>query len=137
MTKHSTEELVIALAIAQEHGLEAANDLLGGFGVESVCFGPTGKVLEYVNLGETYLDTVALSVPESGNRWTTAIAHGPAGTECEFLITSWGNWYEAAEVAYTEETGNVCCGYCGEYTPIVNNDWHSTICEVCGNCVSG
>ena len=43
---------------------------------------------------------------------------------------------ESVENEHCEEEGVVRCGYCGEFTPL-GEDWHSTICEHCGNCVSG
>jgi len=109
----------VALAVAAltrdpdldpEEVLERASDLLGGFGVEHVAGpGDTGA-LDYVNMGDTYAGT---------------LAHDGA----DFVVTSWGDWYEGAEDEHAEETGERRCPYCGEW----GEPEQDNLCSSCGN----
>lgn len=77
-----------------EDTLEFANELLGGYGVESISAEfadrPGGYWMDsqaaYVNLGDTYDVTI--------------LHDNLAG---EYLITSWGDWYEGLEQEFAEE----------------------------------
>ncbi len=66
------------------------------FGIEYLSL-PTGTEVAYVNTGDTY-DATLLHV------------------DGEWVVSSWGDVYEAAEAERTEETGEVRCGYCGEWS---------------------
>ena len=79
--------------------LEAASKLLGGFGVEDVAVAPGWKELAYVNAGDTY---------------TLTLAHDGD----QFLVISWGDWYDNQEEAYQEATGEQRCPYCGEWSAV-------------------
>jgi len=71
-----------------ERRMEAANEIIGGHGVEGLGFVDDcayGKA-SYVNLGDTY-DTTLL------------YDHG----EDEFVVCSWGSWYESKEAEAAEE----------------------------------
>ena len=106
-----------ALESAKENGLESANEVLDGFGIEHVSC--ADREMAYVNLGDTYNRTIC----QEGD---------------EFFISSWGDWYETAEAKYCEEEDVIRCGYCGEFTPLSEGtDWHETVCESCGNNVGG
>lgn len=66
------------------------------FGMEYLSL-PTGNEVAYVNTGDTYNAT---------------LLH----VDGEWIYSSWGDVYEAAEAERTEETGEVRCGYCGEWS---------------------
>lgn len=85
------------------------------FGIESVSL--AGRELSYVNLGDTYDETV---ISELG----------------KLSVGSWGGWLEEAEGEYCADEEVIRCGHCGEFTP-VTEDWRDTICENCGNLVGG
>ena len=87
------------------------------FGVERVRVGT--RVLRYVNLGDTYTQTIA---SENGVRF----------------VTSWGEWLEQAEEDYCADNDVIRCGYCGLFTPLDSGtNWRDCVCEVCGNKVGG
>lgn len=77
-----------------EDTLEFANDLLGGHGVESIkselADRPGGYWMEsqgaYVNMGDTYDVTI--------------LHDNLAG---EYLVTSWGDWFEDLEAEFADE----------------------------------
>ena len=117
-----TELLKKALGLVCQHNWEEANDVLGGFGVEFVSFG--GKELKYINMGDTYTETVCMELADCG------LCQAP-------FIGSWGNWYESAEQEYENETGTIRCGYCGEFTELNRDDWRQVVCDSCGHYVSG
>jgi len=90
---------------------------LGHYGIERVeC---AGVELEYLNRGDTY---------------TATIGREPSG---EFVVTSWGDWYETIENRHCEDEGVVRCSYCSEFTPNPGGDWSEITCEHCEHCVSG
>jgi len=101
-----------ALEIAKAEGMGAADSAIGGYGIEYVDF--KGRVLAYVNLGDTYAETICIE------------------DDLPF-IGSWGDWLESAEAEYCEDTDTIRCGYCGEFTPIDCEDWRDVVCEFCGN----
>ncbi len=84
------------------------------FGIERVSC--AGRNMRYVNFGETYDMTIC---KEGG----------------EFFLSSWGAWYESAENEHCEESGEISCGYCGEFTESAEI-WSETICAHCGHNVS-
>jgi hypothetical protein len=98
--------------------LNRANALIGGFGVESLR--ENGRTCEYVNVGDPYKMTL-LYVPDEDE---------------PFSFGCWGGFMEEIDADEAED-GNVRCGYCSEFTPIQDGEWHSTTCEHCGHCVSG
>lgn len=65
------------------------------FGIEWLSL-PTGGEVAYVNTGDTYSST---------------LLH----VDGEWIYSSWGDVYEAAEAEHTED-GNARCCYCGEWT---------------------
>ena len=65
-----------------ERTMDALNDALDGFGVESI-EGRGGFIASYVNMGETYETTILY------NELTDT-----------FLIVSWGDWVERNERRY-------------------------------------
>lgn len=101
--------------------LERLSDALGGYGVRCVSVGD--RELAYVNLGDTYTETLAV---EGG----------------DLLITSWGAWHEQAEQEHCDNEDVIRCGYCGEFTENTLRtgdvvDWHMIVCEHCGEHVGG
>lgn len=102
--------------------LDYADEVLGGFGVESISGpGDTGS-LDYVNAGDTYAGTLA----HDGER---------------FLVTCWGDWLEGAELNHQQETNEVRCMYCGEWGEPEREDPEvadsTALCGSCGNEVYG
>ena len=75
------------------------------FGIEYLPL-PTGGEVAYVNTGDTYSAT---------------LLH----VDGEWIYSCWGDVYEAAEKAHTEDD-NTRCGYCGEWSegedPCHNDD---------------
>lgn len=65
------------------------------FGMEYLPL-PTGGEVPYVNTGDTYNATLLR-------------------VDGEWIYSSWGDVYEAAEAEHTED-GNARCCYCGEWT---------------------
>ncbi len=84
------------------------------FGIESVSC--AGRSIRYINFGDTYETTI---IKEGG----------------EFSVCSWGAWYEATENEHCEESGEIRCGYCGEFTESAE-EWSETICAHCGHNVA-
>ena len=82
-------------------------------GIESVSL--EGRELHYCNTGETYGPTIA----REGR---------------EYLATSWGDWYEAAEQEFNEENDTIRCAWCGAFTDF---DGQYTVCGNCGELASG
>jgi hypothetical protein len=84
-----------------EQFLEDCNTLLdplGACGVEEVS-GPSGNRLSYVNFGETYNATLCYDHEAD-----------------KVYVGSWGGFYEQDEIDHAEESGEVRCGYCGEWS---------------------
>lgn len=105
-----------ALEAAEQYMREQGHDWT--FGVESVDCDGTDRSMLYLNAGDTYASTIC---------WEAG----------KFFESSWGDWYEQAEQKHCMEEGTVRCGWCSALTPIVDDDWRTTICEECGNKVSG
>ncbi len=119
--------------IPNQHELvmSALNDLLGGFGVEAIR-DPTDSdtiIATYINQGDTYDATIVFDEDKS-----------------EFVLTTWGDWFENWENDQNEEDGTLTCGWCSYRTPYDPEeedeegntlDWHDVICESCGNYVDG
>ena len=65
------------------NAMEQANDMLEGYGVESISIGDWsdrywgGTVALYVNMGDTYVPTLIYDVKKQ-----------------KFIVASWGDWYE-------------------------------------------
>ncbi len=123
-SQHNGHAAVVAL---EEAAKILDLDGYGSFGVESVSipndsYGDiSSRSFSYLNMGDTYALTIG---------WDE--------TSEEFLITTWGDWYEQAEQAYQEDTDTYRCGYCGAFTDKQEGiEWHDTICECCGHCVDG
>lgn len=93
--------------------LDEASDILGGFGVEYVGV-PGSRELAYVNNGDTYNATLG---------WD-----GSA-----YVVTSWGDWFEKAERAHEEESGERRCMYCGEWGEPESLTSGEFDCPHCGN----
>ncbi len=100
--------------------LNEADALIPGtHGVE--CFNAMGTEYSYLNAGDTYDATLIVDVA--------------AG---RVFISSWGDVLESAENEHTEETGEVRCGYCGEWNEVPDGtDWHDVTCSACDNGVAG
>lgn len=80
----------------------------------------TGRTLQYINLGDTYSQTICQE------------------TDGEPFVGSWGNWHEEVESEHCESEGLIRCGYCGEFTARTDvEDWHNIECESCGHLVGG
>lgn len=95
--------------------LEELADTFCNDGIETI--ERAGRVLRYVNLGDTYAPTLC---EEDGR----------------IFVSSWGDWFESVEQEECEDTDSVVCGYCGDFTPIEGNSWRDTRCEHCGHNVS-
>lgn len=103
--------------------LSALNDVVDGCGIEVIREDNSsdGKIIaEYVNTGDTCSGTIVYDKEKN-----------------EFIVTTMADWVEGWEAEQSEEEGLVRCGYCSHMTPIQNDDWYTTICENCENCVSG
>nr|NIM39143.1 hypothetical protein [Hydrotalea flava]NIN04378.1 hypothetical protein [Hydrotalea flava]NIO95069.1 hypothetical protein [Hydrotalea flava] len=109
MNREQQTKLFAALEQAKRGEWEIANDILGGFGIEFVSCG--NYELKYINLGDTYTNTICESYEEG------------------VFICSWGGWYEDIEQKICQEEGLIRCGYCGEFTPNNKKNWHDIICE--------
>lgn len=105
-----------ALELVRQDQWDKANKVLGGFGIEYVSCGD--RELKYINLGDTYTITICQENDKP-------------------FIDSWGNWYEQTEQDYELENDVIRCGYCGEFTPMDQEDRRDVVCESCGNCVAG
>lgn len=99
-----------------ESFLARAGWLHATFGVEYVSC--AGRELAYLNTGDTY----SLTVAREGDG--------------EVFATTWGDWHEEAENKHCDENGTIRCGHCSEFTSCAE-EWSETICENCGNNVSG
>lgn len=103
------KKLATAIPILAIHSIDS-------YHVESVNF--QGRTLNYVNRGDSYLETVC---EENG----------------EFFLSSWGGWLEIAETSYCLHNAMIRCGYCGEFTPkYVGIDWREVTCQQCGHNVA-
>lgn len=73
-----------------------------------------GPVLHFLNVGESYVMTLC---------------------ECngKIFFSSWGDWIENQEREYEKEEGVIRCGYCGEFTPVNEENYHDIICEYCSH----
>lgn len=100
--------------------LSALNETVGGFGVEYI--DDDGEcIAEYVNVGESYSPTIVRDT-ETG----------------EFILSSWGDWYEGWIAEQNANDGTIDCGYCSHRTPLGDAaDWHDVVCESCGHRVDG
>lgn len=86
------------------------------FGVEYASC--ADREVGYLNAGDTYSATI---LQENGG---------------DVFVSSWGDWYEAAEADYCEENNEIRCGYCGEFTELVDREnWRDTVCSYCGRYV--
>lgn len=93
----------------QEKVMAIANLLLGGFGVEAIWApGETEIAATYVNMGDTYDDTIVQAI---GVYHTTS-----------YHLTSWGDFYEGLR-----EEAEPLCNYCGAVV-----DPGDTTCYACG-----
>ncbi len=112
------------------------------FGVESCKLEGTNDdsaaaEMRYLNMGETYALTLIV---------TDDYHNGE-----KLIVSSWGDWYEAAEQHYNEQHDTIRCGWCSNLTPMENTDedreangipddeveWRLVLCEKCGNYVNG
>lgn len=64
-----------------------------------------GSTLRYVNRGDTYDETLCQRCGTAA--WDTP---GP------WFLSSWGDEFEQSEREHAEETGEIRCAYCGEWT---------------------
>jgi len=103
-------ELILAAieSDSPEDALGVADRWLQGFGVESLDLpSPDHETdrgaVRYVNLGDTYAATLCY----------VEDAYTPVG---RFVVADWGSLLEQAEEERTYATGEVRCGYCGEWT---------------------
>lgn len=82
----------------------------------------------YLNAGDTYDATILCE--DDGRSFERV----PGG---DFFVSSWGDWYESAEVEKCQAEGVVRCGNCSAFTPMSDDvDWSDTRCESCGRNVS-
>ena len=91
--------------------LEDAAERVDSFGVEYIV--RNNRRLAYLNRGDTYDATIMQE--ESG----------------PLFVGSWGDWLESVDEEHQEESGEITCGYCGEYTPADTDEWRDTVCEHC------
>jgi len=110
-------------AESAEDVLALANELLRGFGVESLELpapdeGADAGTVRYVNLGDTYRATLC-HVEDS---------YTPGG---RFLVADWGSLLEQAEEERTYSTGEVRCPNCGDWTGAGSLDSEDG-CNACG-----
>jgi len=105
--------------------LAALDDVIDGFGTEAIRDPDDSDniIAEYVNTGDTYNGTIVFDHETS-----------------EYVLTTWGDWYEGWINEQNEENDTVQCGYCSHLTPLHfddgESDWRETICEQCGRNVS-
>lgn len=117
--KNDQARLEAALALFKLGLEDDANQLLDGHGIEELFW--CGRTLRYVNMGDTYIDTVCRDL-ETGKVW----------------VGCWGDWFAEVEKQYMADTGTIHCGYCGHFTPHPEGvDWREVICESCGYFVDG
>lgn len=100
--------------------LAAINDIIRGCGVEAILDDDNNVIAEYVNTGETYSGTVL---------YDHALG--------EYILSTWGDWYEAWEHEEEEDNDTTTCGWCSHRTPNNKEEWHEVICELCHNYVDG
>lgn len=112
--------------VNREETLASACEILrplGGHDVEHVK-GPGDTSFSYCNVDrDTYDVTIVLY------------------SDGEFEIVSWGTALEKLEEAHTFETGEISCGYCGEFGPTKTRTNccganASHLCVNCGRCSS-
>jgi len=84
-------------------------------GIEDIRFDESDKVLHYINLGETYAQTICIC----------------EGKSC---IGSWGDWLEEVEQDYCKAEKKTKCAQCGEFTDYHGED--KTECD-CGYYTDG
>jgi hypothetical protein len=87
---------ILASTRDPEEALDACSPYLDGFGVESLALAD-GPTLRYVNTGDPYNATLCH-------------VHGRG-----YFVSSWGDEYEAADLAHEEDTGERRCAYCSEW----------------------
>ena len=109
-TKHYSGDLDMV-----ENFLKRSGWLHATFGVEAVQV--FGRELRYLNVGDTY----DLTVGQEGD--------GPV------VCLTRVDWVEQVEREHCEAEGEIRCGNCGEFTPVVN-PWDETICLSCHRNVS-
>lgn len=107
--------------------MAALDDLLEGNGVECIRHPDDSDniIASYVNMGDTYDGTIVLD-EESG----------------DFVLTTWGDWYEGWIEEQNAENDTIQCGWCSHLTPCTYDEdkgqsWHDVLCEQCGNYVDG
>jgi len=118
---HENDQYVLEAALALfKLGLDDdANTMLDGHGIEEIT--ECGRVLRYINLGDTY-DTTVCHDLDTGEMW----------------IGSWGDWVEQVERDHCEATNTIHCAYCGAFTPRGDeHEWREVVCESCGHHVDG
>ena len=117
----------------QELVMSALNDLLDGFGVEAIRSPDDSDQIigTYVNMGDTYNGTIVFDHENE-----------------QYVLTTWGDWYQGWIDEQNEENNTIQCGWCSHLTPFTNrdedkddpeddDDWRLVICEQCGNYVNG
>jgi len=111
-------KLQTALQIAKDQkDISAAAEYLGQE-VENITI--CGKVLLYVNNGETYENTVCYS------------------TDKDYFIDSWGDWHESVEAQYCAAENVIRYGFCGEFTDMTEGiRWNEIVCSHCNNLIGG
>lgn len=131
--KHNRSEQSIHTAIrliCEEDNWEAADEILGTHGVESIKNpDDTKDDLQYLNSGDTY----DLTICGVFRNESITCDNESAG---EIFAGSWGGWLEEQEQEYLEERGMIRCSYCGEFTDENSDDWRHTVCTHCGKNVS-
>ena len=104
-------------------GLRELSDLFdkaggGCFGVESVTLADEVSQFHFINTGDTYSTTLGF-IEEYCTNWPKIHP---------YTLTTWGDIYEQSEHERTESTGEIRCGYCGEWTSDYNSEYR---CEAC------
>ena len=97
--------------------MSALNDMIEGHGIEAIR-SPNDFdeiIATYINTGDAYSGTIVY--------------------DHEYVLTTWGDWYEEWIQKQNEENDTVQCGHCSHLTPKAEV-WSDTICENCQNNVS-
>jgi len=100
--------------------MSALNDMIEGHGIEAIRSpNDFDKIIAtYINTGDTYSGTIVYDHEQD-----------------EYVLTTWGDWYEGWIQGQNEENDTVQCGHCSHLTPKAEV-WSDTICENCQNNVS-
>lgn len=90
--------------------LEECAELLAEYhhGIEYV--GACGRELAYLNMGDTYDNTIGQE--EDG----------------KLEVLNWGDWLEEVEAEHYDDTNEIRCGYCGEFTEACEDETRCTHC---------